>query len=121
MWARLSGGGPDCLQDAALTQIAIERRLTLIALKPMNHWQPDGGFGLHVFHKNNELAGYCSVLHAMQLAGITGNYGLTNREVAAVGSPIPSTQIVPTPPRQDRLNTSPIPLLCATINAVTSH
>ena len=91
----------------------------------MNHWQADGGFGLHVFHKNNEIAGYCSVLHAMQLAGITGSYGrrlraavigfgatargavtalnahgvddvrvLTNREIAAVGSPIHSTQII---------------------------
>ncbi|MGV0745820.1 N(5)-(carboxyethyl)ornithine synthase [Mycolicibacterium sp. XJ870] len=118
-------GWPHCVQDAALTQIAIDRRLTLIAFEAMNHWQADGGFGLHVFHKNNELAGYCSVLHAMQLAGITGSYGrrlraavigfgatargavtalnahgvddvrvLTNREVAAVGSPIPSTQIV---------------------------
>ncbi|HET7667913.1 MAG TPA: alanine dehydrogenase, partial [Mycobacterium sp.] len=84
-----------------------------------------GGIGLHVFHKNNELAGYCSVLHAMQLAGITGSYGrrlrasvigfgatargavtalnahgvddvrvLTNRDVAAVGSPIHSTEII---------------------------
>jgi alanine dehydrogenase len=118
-------GWPHCVQDAALTQIAIDRKLTLIAFEAMNHWQPDGGFGLHVFHKNNELAGYCSVLHSMQLAGITGSYGrrlrasvigfgatargavtalnahgvddvrvLTNREVAAVGSPIPSTQIV---------------------------
>ncbi|WP_454790861.1 N(5)-(carboxyethyl)ornithine synthase [Mycolicibacterium lutetiense] len=118
-------GWPHCVQDAALTQIAIDRRLTLIAFEAMNHWQADGGFGLHVFHKNNELAGYCSVLHAMQLAGITGSYGrrlraavigfgatargavtalnahgvddvrvLTNREVAAVGSPIHSTQIV---------------------------
>ena len=26
--------------------------------------------GLHVFHKNNELAGYCSVLQALELAGI---------------------------------------------------
>ncbi len=41
----------------------------------MNHWTRDGGVGLHVFHKNNELAGYCSVLHAMELAGITGDYG----------------------------------------------
>jgi alanine dehydrogenase len=118
-------GWPHCVQDAALTQVAIDRRLTLIAFEAMNHWQADGGFGLHVFHKNNELAGYCSVLHAMQLAGITGSYGrrlraavigfgatargavtalnahgvddvrvLTNREVAAVGSPIHSTQIV---------------------------
>lgn len=118
-------GWPHCVQDTALTQIAIDRRLTLIAFEAMNHWQADGGFGLHVFHKNNELAGYCSVLHAMQLVGITGSYGrrlratvigfgatargavtalnahgvddvhvLTNREVAAVGSPIHSTQIV---------------------------
>src|SRR5690349_900827 len=118
-------GWPHCVQDTALTQAAIDRRLTLIAFEAMNHWQADGGFGLHIFHKNNELAGYCSVLHAMQLAGITGSYGrrlrasvigfgatargavtalnahgvddvrvLTNREVAAVGSPIPSTQII---------------------------
>ena len=118
-------GWPHCVQDAALTQIAIDRQLTLIAFEAMNHWQADGGFGLHVFHKNNELAGYCSVLHAMQLAGISGSYGrrlraavigfgatargavtalnahgvddvrvLTNREIAAVGSPIHSTQII---------------------------
>jgi alanine dehydrogenase len=118
-------GWPHCVQDAELTQIAIDHRLTLIAFEAMNHWQADGGFGLHVFHKNNELAGYCSVLHAMQLAGITGSYGrrlraavigfgatargavtalnahgvddvrvLTNREIAAVGSPIHSTQII---------------------------
>jgi hypothetical protein len=118
-------GWPHCVQDAALTQVDIDRRLTFIAFEAMNHWQADGGFGLHVFHKNNELAGYCSVLHDMQLAGITGSYGrrlrasvigfgatargavtalnahgvddvrvLTNREVAAVGSPIHSTQIV---------------------------
>lgn len=68
-------GWPHCVQDAALTQAAIDRRLTLIAFEAMNHWQADGGFGLHVFHKNNELAGYCSVLHAMQVAGITGSYG----------------------------------------------
>jgi alanine dehydrogenase len=28
-----------------------------------------------VFHANNELAGYCSVLHALELAGTTGSYG----------------------------------------------
>ena len=68
-------GWPHCVLDTALTQVAIDRRLTLIAFEAMNHWQADGGLGLHVFHKNNELAGYCSVLHAMQLAGITGSYG----------------------------------------------
>jgi alanine dehydrogenase len=63
------------VQDDQLTQVAIDRKLTLIAFEAMNHWNIDGSFGLHVFHKNNELAGYCSVLHAMQLAGATGSYG----------------------------------------------
>ena len=68
-------GWPHVVQDEAMTQLAIDRRLTLIAWEAMNHWTSDGGFGVHVFHKNNELAGYCSVLHAMQLLGITGTYG----------------------------------------------
>lgn len=68
-------GWPHCVQDEKLTQIAIDRKLTLIAFEAMNHWTSDGWFNLHVFHKNNELAGYCSVLHAMQLVGVTGDYG----------------------------------------------
>ncbi|ROP66403.1 N(5)-(carboxyethyl)ornithine synthase [Curtobacterium sp. ZW137] len=118
-------GWPHCVQDQEITQLAIDKQLTLIAWEAMNHWQPDGGFGLHVFHKNNELAGYCSVLHGMQLCGSTGDYGrrltavvigfgatargavtalnahgvhdvrvLTNRRPAAVGSPIPSVDVV---------------------------
>jgi alanine dehydrogenase len=68
-------GWPHCVQDEALTQEAIDRKLTLIAWEAMNHWQPDGSFGIHVFHKNNELAGYCSVLQALALVGRTGHYG----------------------------------------------
>jgi alanine dehydrogenase len=75
-------GWPHCVQDPALTQLAIDRRLTLIAFEAMNHWTRDGNVGLHVFHKNNELAGYCSVLHALQLTGRTGDYG--RRLTAAV-------------------------------------
>jgi alanine dehydrogenase len=74
-------GWPHCVQDRAITQLAIDRRLTLIAFEAMNHWAGDSGFGLHVFHKNNELAGYCSVLHALQLTGSTGDYG---RRLSAV-------------------------------------
>ena len=118
-------GWPHCVQDRAITQLAIDKRLTLIAWEAMNHWRADGGFGLHVFHKNNELAGYCSVIHALEVCGSTGDYGrrlsavvigfgatargavtalnahgihdvrvLTNRDIAAVGSPIPSVDIV---------------------------
>jgi alanine dehydrogenase len=117
-------GWPHCVQDRAITQLAVDKRLTLIAFEAMNHWTSDGSFGLHVFHKNNELAGYCSVLHSLQLIGATGDYGrplsavvigfgatargavtalnahgihdvqvLTNRGVAAVGSPIHSVRI----------------------------
>jgi alanine dehydrogenase len=68
-------GWAHCVQDATLTQLAIDRRLTVIAWEAMNHWADDDSFRLHVFHENNELAGYCSVLHAMQLRGITGEYG----------------------------------------------
>ena len=68
-------GWPHCVQDRELTQTAIDSRLTLIAFEAMNHWNRDGSFGLHVFHKNNELAGYSSVLHALQVIGSTGDYG----------------------------------------------
>ncbi|KQY55977.1 alanine dehydrogenase [Aeromicrobium sp. Root495] len=132
-------GWPHCVQDTALTQVAIDRELTLVAFEVMNHWTSAGGVGLHVFHKNNELAGYSSVIHAMQLAGITGDYGrrlsaivigfgatargavtalnahgvhevavLTNREVAAVGSPIHSVRIRQIDPAPDQTSMSVI-------------
>jgi alanine dehydrogenase len=68
-------GWPHCVQNEAITQVAIDRRLTLIAWEAMYHWTQDGSFGLHVFHKHNEFAGYCSVIHALQLIGTTGAYG----------------------------------------------
>jgi alanine dehydrogenase len=68
-------GWVHCVQDEEITQLAIDRRLTLIAWEEMHHWSRDGSFDLHVFHSNNELAGYCSVIHALQLAGATGQYG----------------------------------------------
>jgi alanine dehydrogenase len=68
-------GWPHCVQNEEITQLAIDRRLTLVAFEAMNHWSREGKFTLHVFHKNNELAGYCSVLHALELIGTTGDYG----------------------------------------------
>jgi alanine dehydrogenase len=68
-------GWPHCVQDEKITQLAIDRRLTLVAFEAMNYWHDDGSFSLHVFHKNNELAGYCSVLQALELIGTTGEYG----------------------------------------------
>jgi alanine dehydrogenase len=68
-------GWPHCVQDEQLTQLAIDKRLTVVAFEAMNHWTDLGAFSLHVFHANNELAGYCSVLHALSLVGSTGHYG----------------------------------------------
>jgi alanine dehydrogenase len=63
------------VQDEELTQLAIDRRLTLIAWEAMNTWTADGEFERHVFRRNNELAGYCSVMHALRLVGMTGAFG----------------------------------------------
>ncbi len=117
-------GWPHCVQDREVTQLAIDRRLTLIAFEAMNH-RPSDPVNLNVFHKNSELAGYCSVLHALELAGSTGDYGrrlraavigfgatargavtalnahgvhdvdiLTQRAVTAVASPMHSARLV---------------------------
>jgi len=68
-------GWPHCVQDVEIAQLAIDKHLTLIAFEAMNHWNSDGSFGLHVFHKNNEIAGYASVIHSLELMGATGTYG----------------------------------------------
>jgi alanine dehydrogenase len=69
------------VQDAALTQLAIDKRLTMIAWEAMHYWDRSGNPGVHVFHRNNEIAGYASVLHAMALIGTSGVYG---RRLSAV-------------------------------------
>ncbi len=68
-------GWVHCVQQRALTQAAIDRKLTLLAFEDMYVWGPDGQIGRHTFYKNNELAGYCAVIHALQLKGIDGHYG----------------------------------------------
>jgi alanine dehydrogenase len=78
-------GWPHCVQDEALTQVGIDNRLTIIAWEAMHLWSADGSFDRHVFSANNQLAGYASVLHAMQLLGNTGHYGRRLR-AAVIGS-----------------------------------
>ncbi|MBB1422382.1 NAD(P) transhydrogenase subunit alpha [Pseudoalteromonas sp. SG43-7] len=64
-----------CVQQREITQAAVDRKLTLIAFEDMFVWSPQGNVGRHTFYKNNEMAGYCAVLHALQLKGIDGHYG----------------------------------------------
>jgi len=68
-------GYPHCTQQRSITQVAIDRKHTLIAFEEMFVWGPKGNIGRHTFYKNNELAGYCAILHALQLKGIDGHYG----------------------------------------------
>jgi len=68
-------GYPHCVQQRSHTQAAIDRKQTLIAFEDMFVWGPNGQIGRHTFYKNNEMAGYCAVLHAFQLRGIDGHYG----------------------------------------------
>ena len=64
-----------CAQQRAITQAGIDRKQTLITFEDMYVWGPAGQEGRHTFYKNNEMAGYCAVLHALQLKGIDGHYG----------------------------------------------
>ncbi len=64
-----------CVQQRDITQAALDRKQTLIAFEDMFIWSPNGHIGRHTFYKNNEMAGYCAVIHALQLKGIDGHYG----------------------------------------------
>lgn len=68
-------GWPHCVQGQAITQMAIDKKMTMIAWEAMYIWKNAQTKGMHIFYKNNELAGYSSVLHALQLQGSTGHYG----------------------------------------------
>lgn len=68
-------GYPHCTQNKEVTQEAIDKNLTLIAFEDMYVWTPSGAMGRHTFYKNNEMAGYSAVIHALQLKGIDGHYG----------------------------------------------
>lgn len=67
-------GWPHCVQQFEISQAAIDRRLTLIAWEAMFVWRGDTR-EMHVFDRNNEMAGYCAVIHALGLAGLDGYYG----------------------------------------------
>jgi alanine dehydrogenase len=74
-------GWPHCVQQTTIAQIAIDRRLTFIAWEAMHHWSEAGEKQLHIFYKNNEIAGYSAVLHCLQLLGLDGHYGPRKRVV----------------------------------------
>jgi alanine dehydrogenase len=68
-------GWAHVVQQKAMTQVAIDRKITIIAWEAMHLWSKAGERLMHVFYKNNEIAGYAAVLHCLQLCGWDGHYG----------------------------------------------
>lgn len=66
-------GWTHAVQNREITDIAIEKKLTLMAWEEMNHIDKSGK--LHMFYRNNELAGYAGILHYLELVGMDGHYG----------------------------------------------
>lgn len=64
-----------CVQQREIAQAAIDRKITVIAWENMNHWDETGRKLLHIFYKNNELAGYAAIIHLLELLGMDGHYG----------------------------------------------
>lgn len=61
------------VEQESMAQVAIDRKLTLVAWENMYRHDREGS--VHVFARNNELAGYCAVQHALELVGKDGGYG----------------------------------------------
>ncbi len=79
-------GWPHCVQQIEITRAAVERRLTLLAFEATFVWDGDVR-GTHLFYRNNEMAGYCGVIHAFSLMGLDGHYGpALNAVVLSFGS-----------------------------------
>ena len=67
-------GWPHFVQNADITQTAIDKGLSSITFEGSFDWNGVEK-GQHSYYANNEMAGYCGAMHALQLRGITGQYG----------------------------------------------
>jgi alanine dehydrogenase len=65
-------GAVHCIQNEDIVQLAIDKKLTYIAMEYMYLWKSESEKDVWIFHTQSELAGYCSVLHALQLLGTKG-------------------------------------------------
>lgn len=77
-------GWHHCVQQYVPVQQAIEKTLTLISWENMHLWDNFGNKKMHIFYKNNEIAGYSAILHSLQLLGLDGHYG-DRKKVVVLG------------------------------------
>lgn len=66
-------GWTHAVQQRDITDLAIKKNLTLLAWEEMNLINKHGK--VHIFYRNNELAGYAGILHFLELKGLDGQYG----------------------------------------------
>jgi len=74
-------GWAHCVQQHEITQSAIDRKLTFITWEAMHKWSKHDDWQMHIFNKNNEIAGYAATLHAFSLVGINGTYGRPRKAI----------------------------------------
>jgi alanine dehydrogenase len=74
-------GWAHCVQQFKITQSAIDRKLTFITWEAMHRWSEHGDWQMHIFNKNNEIAGYAATLHALSLVGVNGTYGSPRKAI----------------------------------------
>lgn len=70
------------VEQEDMAQVAIDRQMTLVCWEHMYWW--DGVERTHVFERNNEMAGYCGVQHALELMGQDGAFG-PQKSAAVIG------------------------------------
>ena len=70
------------VQQTKIAQIAIDKKMTFVAWE--NMYYKGTRNRVHIFQKNNEMAGYCGVQNALQIRGIDGNFG-EQRKVFVIG------------------------------------
>jgi N5-(carboxyethyl)ornithine synthase len=73
-------GWTHAVQQRDITDLALEKKLTLIAWEEMFD-ETKSKEESHIFYRNNELAGYAGVLHYLQLKGDDGRYGADKKVV----------------------------------------
>lgn len=77
-------GWTHAVQQSDIAQLGIDKKLTFVAWEEMNIWTEDDKKSLHLFYRNNEMAGYAGVIHYLGLKGMDGMYG-PRRKVAVLG------------------------------------
>jgi alanine dehydrogenase len=77
-------GWTHAVQQTEIAQIGIDKKLTFIAWEEMNQSDAFGHKKLHIFYRNNELAGYAGIIHYLGLKGFDGFYG-PRRKVSILG------------------------------------